>query len=131
MSRKLKSALVFGMVIAVLGLTGYWLRDGGWLQMPRILDVPAVFGGSDTNAEGGKGPGGEGQAPGGEARQQPPQGQGAGQRHEQESGLNWDTLPGVLANLWIIAFIIAAVVYSTKVSGFVFRQTRPWWRAAR
>jgi hypothetical protein len=122
MSRKMKSLLVFGVVIAVLGLTGAWLHDGGWLQMPRIFDVPTVLGGSDT-ASNERGPMGGGEArPQGNDTRTPPS--GGGERHEQASGLNWDMLPGVLANLWIIAAIITAGVYGTRVFGFVATSIR-------
>ncbi len=122
MSRKVKSILIFGVVIVVLGLTGAWLHQGGWLQMPRIFDVPGVLGGSDTGG-GERGPqgGGEARPQGGEARTPPTGGQGGGEHRDGQSGLNWDVLPGVLANLWIIAAIITVVVYGTKALGFVVK----------
>jgi hypothetical protein len=124
---RMKSVLVFLVVIIGLAISGYWLNDGGWLQMPRIFDVPAVLGGEEQAEPQGQPPGeagadrpamdAGGQSSDGDGTVQfeggaPPDG---GRAHGHGSdGLNWDMLPTVLANLWIIASIIAVVVYSAK-----------------
>jgi hypothetical protein len=102
------------VVIAVLSVSGYWLYTNGWLEMPRIFELPAVMGGSEASQEGHV------VRPMPDTNSMPPR--EGGVRPDESSGLNWDALPGVLANLWIVAFIITIVVYSTRTLSVVSKQ---------
>jgi len=126
--RQWKSMVVFVVVVVGLSASGYWLRQAGWLQVPRVFDVPDVLAGNDASAAVPEGDfGGEmRERPAGfEDGERPTPPSGAGEQgvrlggHAESSGLNWDVLPGVLASLWIVGFVIAVLVYSLKGFGFI------------
>lgn len=112
MKKHLKSILIFVSVVVALGVSGTWLHNGGWLEMPRIFDVPAILGGSSEASAQSISP--SDAAPRETHAQR-------GERHGGSSGLNWDMFPGVLANLWIIALIIAVGVYSARLFRLSFQ----------
>ncbi len=117
---KLKRAVIFVVVIAILALSGYWLNSAGRLDIPRVFALPGV---STRSGEGGFA--GE--------NHQPPQGAGAsqatsfgqGRRHESSgegAGLNGSGLPDVLSDLWFLAVTITVVVYGERGLSFVTMQ---------
>lgn len=121
---RIKSVLVFLVVVVGLAISGYWLNTGGWLQMPRLFDVPAVLGGEErAEMSRGAAPGEsrEGRPMQNEAGSFPDSDGGARSHGHESNALNWDMLPDVLANLWIIALIVAVVTYSTMALAAISR----------
>ncbi|HML21122.1 MAG TPA: hypothetical protein PKD09_05720 [Aggregatilinea sp.] len=128
MSKNQKSLVMLVIVIAVLGLSGYWLDRTGYLEVPRVFDVPAVLTGSDAGGSAmGERPAGDF---GGQDRNAEFEGAGQGERpqggggHEGGGGLSERVLLSMASDVWFLAVTITAVVIVMRGAALVKAQLR-------
>ncbi|WP_119072789.1 hypothetical protein [Aggregatilinea lenta] len=136
-----KSLFTFAVVVAVLGLSGYWLNTTGNLDVPRIFDVPSALGGSEAGGgeklgeqSGDERPEGafsqreaEGEAGHGEEGARP---EGGGDRDREGGGFSVRTVLDVASDMWFLAVTIAVVVYLMRGLALVKAQLRRARRSA-